>query len=286
MAKPPSQSDVEQLIRASESIPPFPDVIWKVIPLIRRAAPVHEIEAVIQYDQAITAKLLALSQSSYYAGRYSIGTVKEAVLRLGEQQLLKVILAASSSRYFKSGAAGYDLMEGELWEHAIATALMTEIVAAGLGWNNSVAAYTAGLLHDVGKTVLNYHVETYFDSIFRLAREQNVSFLDAERQVLGLDHQQLGMRIARRWRFPEEVVMAIGHHHRPTQAPRHRHLVHLIYVANRMVSALGVGCGVDGFMQPNQDEAFVELGITALMAQKYLADLAVALREVKQFLSN
>lgn len=286
MAKAPSQSDIEQLIRASESIPPFPDVIWKVIPLIRRAAPVDEIEAVIQYDQAITAKLLALSQSSYYAGRYSIGTVKEAVLRLGEQQLLKVILAASSSRYFTSGAAGYDLMEGELWEHAIATALMTEIVAAGLGWNNSVAAYTAGLLHDVGKTVLNYYVETYFDSIFRLAREQNVSFLDAERQVLGLDHQQLGMRIARRWRFPEEVVMAIGHHHRPTQAPGHQHLVHLIYVANRMVSALGVGCGVDGFMQPNQDEVFVELGITALMAQKYLADLAVALREVKQFLSN
>lgn len=286
MTAPTPQLDLEELIRASESLPPFPDVIWKVIPLIRRSAPVSDIEAVIQYDQAITAKLLALSQSSYYAGRYTIGTVKEAIVRLGEQQLLKVILAASANRYFKSGAAGYDLREGELWEHALATALMTEIVGAGLGWKSSLTAYTAGLLHDIGKTVLNFYVETYFNSIYKLAREQTISFIDAERQVLGIDHQQLGMVISRRWRFPQEVTFAIGHHHSPLAAAEHQNLVRLVYVANRMVSALGVGCGVDGFMQPNQDQVFSELGITTFMAEKFLADLAIALEEVRQFITT
>lgn len=280
------QLDLEHVIRASESLPPFPDVMWKVIPLLKRMAPVNEIEAVIRYDQAITTKVLALSQSTYYARRHAVGSLKDAIVYLGQQQLLKVILAASTSRYFKDGAVGYDLREGELWEHAVATALMTEIVGKELGWKDSLIAYTAGLLHDIGKTILNLFVETYFDSIFSLVREQNMRFIEAERQVLGIDHQQLGMVITRRWRFPEAVVAAIGHHHSPLQVTQHQDLVRLVYVANRMVSALGVGCGVDGFMQPNQDQVFAELGINTRMAEKLLADLAVVLQEVRQFLSS
>jgi len=280
------QLDLEQVIRSSESLPPFPDVMWKVIPLLKRMAPVNEIEAVIRYDQAITTKVLAMSQSTYYARRHAVGSLKDAIVYLGQQQLLQVILAASSSRYFKSGAVGYDLREGELWEHAVATALMTELIGKALGWKDSLTAYTAGLLHDIGKTILNYFVETYFDSILALVREQQMRFIDAERQVLGIDHQQLGMVITRRWRFPEEVVAAIGHHHCPLQATQHQDLVRMVYVANRMVSALGVGCGVDGFMQPNQDQVFTDLGINTRTAEKLLADLAVALQEVRQFLNS
>jgi putative nucleotidyltransferase with HDIG domain len=278
--------DAEQLLRASESLPPFPDVIWKVIPLTTRMAPVSEIEAVIRYDQAITARVLALSQSTYYGRRHAVGSLKDAIVHLGQEQLLKVILAASANRYFNSGAAGYDLREGELWEHAVASALMTEIAAKQLGLNNSLTVYTAALLHDIGKTVLNFYVEAYFASILSLVQEEGMRFIDAERQVLGMDHQQLGMMITRRWRFPEEVVTAIGYHHAPLQAGQHNGLVRLIYVANRMVSALGIGCGVDGFMQPSQDEVFTELGISALMADKLLAELVVALQEVRQFLSS
>lgn len=278
-----TQLDLEEVVRASESLPPFPDIIWKVMPLLKRTAPVAEIEAVIRYDQAITARVLTLSQSSYYSRRFSVKSLKEAIVRLGQQQLLKVILIASANRYFKSAAAGYDLCEGELWEHAVATALMTDIVGTALGLNNSVAAYTAGLMHDIGKTVLNFYVETYFDSILSLVKEKRISFIEAERQVLGIDHQQLGMAITRRWRFPAAVVTAIGHHHCPLEAKNNQNLVRLVYVANRMVSALGVGCGVDGFLQPNQDQVFAELGITTLMAEQLLADLAVALQEVRQF---
>lgn len=287
MSSSESPPPLKDVLEASERLPAFPDVVWKVMPLIRDMAPVQEIEAVIKYDPVITAKVLSFSQSAHYARRQAICSLRDAIVLMGQQQLIQIIMAACASRYFQGEpAAGYDLREGELWEHSVATALMTEIVGRRLGYENILAAYTAALLHDIGKTVLNLYVSTYFDTILSLVREKKVRFLDAERQVLGIDHQQLGTLIARRWKFPAEVTMAIEYHHYPLQAKENRTLISIIHIADRMVSAMGIGCGVDSLVQPNQDEVFVELGITSRMVDQCLVDLVEALRETKQFLAS
>lgn len=280
---PPSLAEI---LSAAESLPPFPDVVWKVMPLLRDMAPVQEIEAVIKYDQVITAKVLALCQSAIYTRKQPIASLRDAIVFLGQEQLIQVITTACSARYFPEGTAtGYDLREGELWEHSVATALMTEIVGRRLGQGNLLTAYTAALLHDIGKTILHHHVGAQFDSLFSLVQKKEMRFIDAERQLFGIDHQQLGILIARRWKLPAEVAVAIGFHHCPKDVEGDRRLVSLIYVANRMVSAIGIGCGADGFLQPNQDEVFVELGITGRMVEEFLAHLMEALAEAKQFLS-
>jgi putative nucleotidyltransferase with HDIG domain len=273
-----------QILAAAEKLPPFPDIIWRVTPLIRRMAPVGQIEEVIKYDQAITARILALSQSSQYTRRGAGNTLRDAITTLGDDQLLEVIITACASRYFSGNASGYDLREGELWEHAVSVGLLAEIVSKRLGWKNALTAYTAGLLHDIGKTVLNYHVKTYFKDILTLVRENEVSFLDAERQVLGIDHEQLGGIIGNNWRFPRDITTAIEFHHRPNEATEHQSIASLIYVVNRMVSALGIGCGVDGFLQPNQDQAFVLLGITSRMVEEFLIELVEAQERTKHFI--
>ncbi|MHC1743732.1 MAG: HDOD domain-containing protein [Syntrophobacteraceae bacterium] len=272
-----------EILAAAEKLPPFPDIIWRVTPLIRRMAPVAQIEEVIKYDQAITARILALSQSSQYSRRGG-GTLREAITTLGDDQLLEVIITACASRYFTGNASGYDLREGEIWEHAVSVGLLAEIVARRLGWKNTLTAYTAGLLHDIGKTVLNYHVKTYFKDILTFVRDSQKSFLEAERAVLGIDHEQLGGIIARSWRFPNDITTAIEYHHRPNEAKEHQPIVSLIYVVNRMVSALGIGCGVDGFLQPNQDQAFLQLNITSRMVEEFLIELVEAQERTKQFL--
>ena len=285
MSSTPSPPPLAEVMKAADNLTPFPDVIWKVMPLLKNMAPVSEIEAVIKYDQVITAKVLALCQSSLYARKHPIGSLRDAIVFLGQDQLIQVILTACSARYFSGGATGYDLREGELWEHSVGTALMTEIVGQRLGKGQLLTAYTAGLLHDIGKTVLHRYVNKYFESIFSLVQEKNMRFLDAEREILGIDHQQLGILIARRWRLPTEVATAVGYHHSPMEAPAHRDVASLVYVANRMVSALGIGCGTDGFLQPNQDEVFAELGITRRMVEEFLADLIGALQQARRFLS-
>lgn len=283
MSEVAQNAALKEILGAAEKLPPFPDIIWRVTPLIRRMAPVGQIEEVIKYDQAITARILALSQSSQYSRRGS-GTLREAITALGDDQLLEVIITACASRYFTGNASGYDLREGELWEHAVSVGLLAEIVARRLGWKNTLTAYTAGLLHDIGKTVLNYHVKTYFNDILALVRDDKKSFLEAERAVLGIDHQQLGGIIAKNWRFPNDITTAIEFHHRPSEATDHQPIASLIYVVNRMVSALGIGCGVDGFLQPNQDQAFLQLNITSRMVEEFLIDLVEAQERTKQFL--
>ena len=145
--------------------------------------------------------------------------------------------------------------------------------------------YTAALLHDIGKTLLHLHVGTYFDTISSVMREEKLSFIDAERAVLGIDHQQLGAIVARRWNFPAEVIAGIRYHHRPLKAKAHQEIAGLIYVVDRLVSAVGIGCGVDGLLQPNEDEVFVKMGITPKMVDKYLVQLLEIMQETKKFLA-
>jgi putative nucleotidyltransferase with HDIG domain len=285
MSDAASLSIFKEVIESAEKLPPFPEVVRKVMPLIQQMAPVKDIEDVIRYDQAITAKVLALSQSAYYARGRSVSCLRDAIVSLGQRQLIQVILAACSAQYFSSKGTGYDLKAGELWQHSVGTALMAEKVATRIGFDNILTVYTAGLLHDIGKTVLNLYVKTYFDLIISMLRSHKARFLDAEREVLGIDHQQLGAIIARHWRFPPEVIMAIGHHHCPQQVTEHREVVAITYVANRMVAGMGIGCGVDGFWQPNQDEVFVELGITTRMVDQLMADTLEDIEEAKQFLA-
>ncbi|MCU0587896.1 MAG: HDOD domain-containing protein [Syntrophobacteraceae bacterium] len=280
-SSPPSLAEI---IESAERLPPFPDVVWKVAPLIRKMAPLQEIESVIKYDQVIAARVLAMSQSPLYARKRAVSSLQDAIVALGDQQLLVVILTACSTRYFTGDGLGYDLRAGELWDHAIASGLMSEIVARHVGCKNILTAYTAGLLHDIGKTVLNFHVKAYFESILNEVKTQGISFIEAEQRILGIDHEQLGALIARRWRFPADVTTAIGHHHRPLEVEEHADLTALVYVVNRMVSAVGIGCGVDGFLQPNQDKVFVRLGINAQVADKFLVELMDRYGETRQFL--
>jgi putative nucleotidyltransferase with HDIG domain len=286
MSLPPSAQILEEVLSAAKKLRPFPDVVGKLMPLIQRVASVSEIEAVIRYDQAIAARVLALSQSPHYGRRAPIRSLRDAVLLLGQRQLIQVITTACSARYFKGDGSGYDLREGELWQHSVAVALMAELVAQRTGSQNLFTVYTAGLLHDIGKTLLSLYVKNYFHVILPLINIEKICFIDAERQIFGIDHQELGATIARRWRFPSEVVSAIEHHHNPCEAQKHRDVAAIVYVSNRMVSAMGIGCGVDGFLQPNQDEIFIELGITTRMVEQFMADLLGTFVEIKAFLSD
>ncbi|HOV87874.1 MAG TPA: HDOD domain-containing protein [Syntrophobacteraceae bacterium] len=286
MSKIELSSPLRDAVGAAQKLPPFPEVVWKVMPLVERMAPVAEIEAVIRFDPVITAKVLVLSRSPSFSRGQKITSLRDAIVLLGQQRLVQVVTAACSSTYFMGEAPGYDLREGELWEHSIATALMTEIVAEHLGWPEKTTAFTAAILHDIGKTILHHFVGAYFESIMALVGEKKKGFLDAEREVLGIDHQQLGERIALRWRLPSPVVTAIGFHHQPRQALVHQQLVSLVYLCDRMASAMGIGCGVDGLMQPNEDDVCIEMGITPRMIERFCADLVDRLGETRRFLSS
>lgn len=286
MPKAVSSLPTEEIIKAAERLPPFPRVISKVMSLLRKLAPVSEIEAVIKYDQAIAAKVLAISRSAYYARRYEIASIKDAIVAVGDQQLIQIVMAACSARYFECETSGFGLREGELWQHAVATALIAETVAHGLGRDKALTIYTAGLLHDIGKAVLSLYIETYLDAILIKMSRNGLTLLEAERNTLGVDHQQLGEMIASRWNFPSEVVTGIAYHHHPKQAKSHQEVAAAIYVADRTATAMGFGCGVESLAESYEDEIFGLIGIDAGTVGQFWTGMASARKKITQLIGD
>jgi len=276
----------DEILRAADRLSPFPAVIWKVTSLLRRMAPVREIEAVIQYDQAIAAKVLALSRSAFYARRFAIGSLRDAIVALGDQQLPRLVMTACAARYFESEISGYELREGQLWQHSVATAMLAETAARRLGEKKVLTVYTAGLLHDIGKAVLSFYVKTYFDAILVRMSRKKQELLDAERETLGIDHQELGKALAKRWHFPPEVIEGIGYHHCPKKATTHKDVAAAVFVANRTATAMGFGCGMESLVESYEDEIFGLLGIDTGRVAQFWTDMAGATDEIKEVVSG
>lgn len=276
---------LDEILRAVDRLPPFPKVVTRVIPLLRAMAPISEIEAVIRYDQAITARVLSIARSPFFARRYKIRSLRDAIIFLGQRQLVEIILMACSAHYFRGQLRSYDLREGELWAHSVATALLSQIIAEDLQRQRALTIYTAGLLHDIGKTVLDRQVPDYFDTIYLLLQDRQITFLEAEREVIGINHQDLGSLIAHRWNFPSEVQVGIRFHHNPLDAKQHQDLAAILYAANRIVHSIGIGVSAGDFLQPDADEILQKLGITQDRIDAYFLKIIEAMEDARSFLT-
>ena len=224
---------VKDIIGAAEKLPAFPDIAWKVISLVNGMAPVKQIEDTIRYDQAITAKILRLGNSVYYGRQYEVRSLKDAILLIGNKRLIQVVIAACATRYFGNGCSPD---ECELWEHSVITALISEIVARRLNRKGILTLYTAALLHDIGNTVLNHYSRIYLHSSLReMTGGSNI--VRSERRALGIDHQELGGIIARKWKFPADLTAAIEHHHNPEKAGQFVEITSMVYLSDLLAVA-------------------------------------------------
>lgn len=293
MIRPMSHNEVKALhyelllkdiLASAEKLPPFPDVAWKVLSLIRKTAPVNEIENVIRYDPVITARVISLSQSPLYGRRHKISSLSDAIFVLGNQRLIQVIMASCAARYFYGGKAGAHVSERKLWEHSVATAVLGEMLAQGLKMKRVLTVYTASLLHDIGKTILNQYSRIFMQ--FQDGMLQGSAFVSAERSTLGIDHQELGEKIARRWRFPDEITTAIGCHHCPDQAKSDKDVTYVVYAANRIVNAMDEELARHSPLVPEEDPAFVHLGLSQSIVTHLQTRLTESLEGIQQFLSS
>jgi putative nucleotidyltransferase with HDIG domain len=276
---------LKDILAMAERLPPFSDVVWKVMPLIRKMAPIKEIEAVIKYDQAIAARVLALSQSSFYGRRSKVSSLQDAIRVLGEHKLVQVIMTACAARYFQGKKPKQDPDERQLWEHSVAAALMGEMVARHLRHPKVLTVYTAALLHDIGKTVLSLYAKIYLGTSLSKMRLEGMELIESERRALGIDHQELGEIIARRWHFPTDVIVAIGHHHCPQKARSDQFTAAIVYAANKMVTSMHLGDESDEPLEPSEDLVFKRLGLTPGIVENLKETLSEGIAEVIHFLT-
>lgn len=242
---------VDRILKSIKTIPAFPATGNKVAQLLNKVDySVVQVASIIKFDPSITANILKMANSAYFSPLHRISNINDAVIYLGQQNLLRAIQTAGISKYYKKGALGYFDKTTDLWEHCVAVALMSQILSKKITGQEDTTLYTAALLHDVGKIIMGEFVRDEMKKIWLLVELQKMSFLEAEETVLGINHADLGGKIAEQWNFPIEITEAIAYHHRPDLLEKEEKIMPwIVYMADQACLMIGVGGGVEGLAQ-------------------------------------
>lgn len=261
---------VEEILSKVQQLPPFPQVALKVLEMVGKEVPLKEIARVIELDEGFTAEVLKICNSPFFGLKRKVSSVREAVVYLGEKYLLEIVTQTASKGYFREAHEGYGLQRGELWRHAVACAVASDILQEQLGEGKNLTLFTASLLHDIGKVVLSSYVADGLKEILERVRAGK-PFIEAEKEVIGMDHATLGGMIARRWNFPEEIIDAILHHHNPKEAETS--YAAKVHIADALCSTLGIGAGNDELSEKIDSEVLKGLGLSGKDLMEMLLEL-------------
>lgn len=237
--KNPKPLDISQSIK---DLQPIPQIALKILRVINTDQ--YEIKKVsqeIRKDQVISARTLRLCNSVLFGLRKKIESLDYALVMLGQHLFLKFVISASLNNFFEQMGSGYSLCKGGLYHHAIGTAVIAEKLAVLTGRADPALAYTAGLLHDIGKVALDQFIQSGFPLFYRELNQEEKNLCEVEKQVLGTDHTEVGAELALNWSFPESLVETIQHHHQPENAAQHGALVHIVYLADLLMSRFHTG---------------------------------------------
>lgn len=253
---------LDALCKKVKELPPLPDVVVRLLQASRDPdSDLREMVELIKLEPALTVKVLRLCNSSYYGLPRRIKSIQEALVYIGTDTLINFILAGCLSNYYQQAQHGYGLAEGELWRHSVGTGIAAQRLAAGAGDAERAEAFTAGLLHDVGKIILSSYVADEYERIMHLVNAEGVAFDQAERQLLGFSHADAGAHMARLWNLPDSLVDAIEFHQDPDKAERNQELVSMVHLANILAVSFGIGLGNDGLAYTFHPSALKVVGM-------------------------
>ncbi len=253
----------EDILARVEKITPLPGTAVRLMQAVQDPdSSVGDVVEIIQYDPAITGQLLRLCNSAAFGLARKVHSVHEAVCYLGTNKVMQLVLGIYGSEVLGGEQRGYGMEPGILWRHSVAVALTAETLARRICPDDLGVSFTAGLLHDIGKVVLNEFVGREFAEIVRRVSEQGESFVEAERAVLGFGHDQIGAELAERWGLPPALVRTIRWHHEPQTVDPPDPLVDAVYLADSVCMMFGLGLGADGLNYRADTEVLKRRGIT------------------------
>jgi putative nucleotidyltransferase with HDIG domain len=221
----------------------------------------------------MTARVLRLANSAFYGFARRIGSITEAVILLGFKAIRGIVLAAAVSDIMNRNIDGYALPKGELWRHSQAVAIAARVIAKKVKFANMDLAFTAGLMHDIGKIILDQAMQESYQEVVDLVDQEEITFLEAENAILGFDHALIGGKVVEKWRFPPELVDAITYHHSPEGAENNKMLVSITHMADTICISMGIGMGLDGLLYKVSNEALLQLKMDELAIEEIIAEL-------------
>ncbi|OKY75168.1 MAG: hypothetical protein BM485_09320 [Desulfobulbaceae bacterium DB1] len=226
--------DIDKLI-------PRPDIALDVLQLAHdEQGNIQEMAKKIEMDPSLTANMLRLANSAYFGHMREITSVKEIIIRLGLETVKMIAITGASVGLMKSPQQAYNLEPGSLWQHSHATAVLSSVIAKYADIEDSSSIYTASLLHDIGKVILNRPLQLAISNNKNLGRKFR-TLIELEMYLLGTDHAKVGMALLRKWGLPEDIYLPVGFHHFQKHAKEEQLLhVKIVSLANFLVESIGI----------------------------------------------
>ncbi len=285
-----TNAEYSDLLGKLRDIPTLPLVAVRVNELINDPnSSSADIAQVLKRDQVLTAKVLRLVNSGYYAIPGGVTDVQRALAFLGFNTIAQLVLSLSVFSMFSKLGDG-ELSMLDFWQHALATGVCTELLARRLRHSRPEEAFTCGLLHDIGKLVLHEIDPERLSQIIRTARERSCSFSEVEKEWDLPGHSYLGEVIATKWGLPQVIRLAIRHHHQDvsrmeTILSSAKPMIHMVRLANQIVVKNQIGKSgdfSDGRISP---EMLTNLGLAEADLPEIEKQLVESMEKAGSFLN-
>ena len=277
---------VEKILEEIEGLRPVSHTCNKIMEMKNNPdSSLSELVNVIAYDQGATANLLKICNSTYFGLARKVTSIKHAVAYLGIDRVINLIVMESASNHFKRAQIGYDLTEGELWRYSVSSALIAQNLAEKKQQHNKSLIFTSALLKDIGKIILHTYVHDSFEDIMVMVKEKGLTFIEAEKKIIGIDHAELGARVAEKWNFSPAMVNIIKNHHYPELATPGDLSIPIVYLADSICMMMGVSVGSDGLAYRYHQNVMDQLHFSNIDVQKTIADSWERLKDVESLVS-
>lgn len=250
----------EELVQGLDDLPSLPAVVMELLGSIdQEDIDISVLAKKVSADQALTAKTLRLANSSAFGLQVKATTIQQAMTYLGFQSTRNLIMAAAMTGCFPSGRCpSFD--DKAFWRLSIATAACARVLARHMRFNQDVA-FTAGLLHGIGRLVLVTRYPEQYDAVLRERKRLDSDLIDTERAMLGVDHLLAGAALAEHWQFSGTMQQAIAFYHAP-ETPGAGFLATIVHVAHAVAHALDLAGDADELVPAVSSVAWTALGLS------------------------
>jgi HD-like signal output (HDOD) protein len=244
----------KEMIQAIKKIKPLSPRVVDLLKLASREGHgISDVVRIVECDAVLTAGILRVANSaSYRPARGDVDSLQVAISLLGERTVVGICLELCSNGFFDQPLEGYESTGGELWRHDLKTAILSRLLTRHARKPiHANHAFIAGILHDIGKTVVSTYLKGSAPQLTLLVDRSNehMSYLEAERHKLGYDHCEAGKILAEQWKLPEFCLETIAFHHHPDEAAKeYASLVFCVHLADLLAMMTGSGTGSDSML--------------------------------------
>ena len=268
------------ILKTIHDLPPMPQTVMKARDIMKNpGSSFEQLAAVLSTDQAIVAKVLRLANSAYYGFMGKVSSIQHASVMLGLKTLEQLITVAGTSNLLGKQLEGYEQDAGDLWQHSLGVAFGSKIIANKKNPALADDAFAAGLIHDAGKLALDPHLSERKETFRQFMADGRVSFLLAEKEILGFDHAEIASELCKNWHVPESLATAIRYHHDPSISNDDK-LSYIVHTADAIAMMSGIGAGIDGMLYQMDDNAFDFLGLVEEDVSEIIVEVVESVQKI------